>query len=59
VTTVAAGAIFSSGGPTYDLLFSAKIPNSLGAPAASGGATCGSPPQINFAGLQTRCLVAP
>jgi hypothetical protein len=59
VNIAASGTVFSSGGPTYDLLFTTVQNNSMSAPAPSGGATCGSPPLINFAGAATRCLVGP
>jgi hypothetical protein len=59
VTVAGAGAVFSSGGPTYDLLFATQQAATLAQTGPNSGATCGSPPQINFTGLQTRCLVAP
>jgi hypothetical protein len=40
-------------------LFSTTQEATIAAPAANGGATCASPPQINFAGLQSRCFNAP
>jgi hypothetical protein len=59
VNIAGSGTVFSSGGPTYDLLFTTVQNNTLSAPAAFGGATCGSPPVINFSGVATRCLVGP
>jgi len=58
VTVAAAGTIFSSGGPTYDLLFSTRQPATISGPTA-GSSSCGSPPLINFGGLASRCLVGP
>jgi hypothetical protein len=59
VNIAASGTVFSSGGPTYDLLFTTVQNNTMSGPSASGGATCGSPPVINLAGSATRCLVGP
>jgi hypothetical protein len=59
VTTAASGAIGSSGGPTYDLLFTTILPNGVTGPDAPMGATCAFPPKINFAGSIDRCIIAP
>jgi hypothetical protein len=59
VNIAGSGTVFSSGGPTYDLLFTTVQNNTISGPTASGGATCASPPLINFNGLQTRCLSGP
>jgi hypothetical protein len=58
VTTVAAGAIGSDGAPLNDLSFITTLPNAITS-SAFGGAVCGSPPAINFAGTATRCIDAP
>lgn len=59
VNIAASGTIFSSGGPTYDLLFTTIQNNTVSGPTPSGGATCASPPVINFDGMATRCLTGP
>lgn len=59
VNIAASGTVFSSGGPTYDLLFTTVQNNTMSAPAPLGGATCPSPPAINFGGTVSRCIVAP
>lgn len=59
VNIAASGTVFTSGGPTYDLLFTTVQNNTIGAPAPFGGATCPSPPLIDFDGTASRCLVAP
>jgi hypothetical protein len=56
VTTVATGTIGSDGSPLFDLTFATRLPNTLSAPAAFGGATCASPPAVNFTGSATRCI---
>jgi len=56
VTNVATGTVGSAGGPYYDLTFINRIPNSFTGPTAPTGATCPSPPVINFNGVATRCL---
>jgi hypothetical protein len=38
------------------VLFTNTAPNTITGPAPSEHATCASPPEINFAGLQSRCL---
>jgi len=55
-TTVAAGNAGSGAGPFYDLTFANKIPNLMTGPTALTGATCPSPPPINFAGTVVRCV---
>jgi hypothetical protein len=59
VSVAGGGTVFSSAAPLHDLLFSTVQPATIGAPAAFGGATCGSPPTINFTGLAQRCIIAP
>ena len=59
VSVVGSGTIFSSGGPTYDLLFETINTDTVSGPTASTGATCDSPPVIDFHGTATRCLVGP
>jgi len=59
INIAASGTVFSSGGPTYDLMFTTFQNNTQSGPAPSGGATCASPPVINFAGTANRCLVGP
>jgi hypothetical protein len=56
VTTVAAGAIGSSGSPLYDLTFVTTLPNQIAGPAAPLGATCASPPSVEYGGTVTRCI---
>ena len=55
VKTGAAGTIGSSALP-YDITFSSVLPNAITGPAAPLGATCASPPIINFTGSATRCI---
>jgi hypothetical protein len=55
VKTVAAGGFGSTGVPN-DGSFSTSLPNTVALTGAFAGATCGSPPPINFAGKATRCL---
>jgi hypothetical protein len=59
VTVAGTGTIFSSAAPLHDLLFANILPSTITGPAAFGGATCGSPPAINFAGTADRCIIAP
>jgi hypothetical protein len=56
VTTAATGTIGSDGSPLFDLAFATLLPNTVSGPAAFGGAVCGSPPVVNFAGSATRCI---
>jgi hypothetical protein len=55
VTTVAAGAVGSSGSPLYDLTFVTTLPNEL-TTAGGGAATCATPPTITYGGTATRCI---
>lgn len=55
VTTVAAGGFGSTGLPN-DGSFSTTLPNIITGPEPLMGATCDTPPDINFAGTATRCL---
>ncbi len=59
VTVAAGGTVFSSAAPLHDLLFTTVQNSTISAPAPFGGATCASPPTINFFGLAQRCIVAP
>jgi hypothetical protein len=56
VTTVASGTVGSSGSPLFDLTFLTQLPNEVTGPAALQGATCSSPPTIDFAGTAIRCI---
>jgi hypothetical protein len=56
VTLVGTGTIGSDGAPLFDLTFAARLPNTLIGPAPFGGATCGSPPAVDFDGTATRCI---
>ncbi len=58
-TVTGAGTVFSSAAPLHDLLFQNILPSTITGPAPFGGATCGSPPVINFAGVAHRCIIAP
>jgi hypothetical protein len=59
VSVAAGGTVFSSAAPLHDLLFTTVQNSTVSGPTASGGATCTSPPVINFNGLAHRCIVAP
>ncbi len=59
VTVAGGGTIFSSAAPLHDLLFTTVQASNISAPAPFGGATCASPPTINFLGAAQRCIVAP
>jgi hypothetical protein len=54
VTTVAAGAVGSSGSPLYDLTFVTTLPNEIS--SGGTGGTCATPPAINYGGTATRCI---
>ena len=56
VTTAATGTIGSAGSPLFDLTFATLLPNALSGPTAPMGATCTTPPTINFTGVATRCI---
>ena len=56
VTTAATGTIGSDGSPLFDLTFATLLPNAVTGPEAPLGATCTTPPVINFTGLATRCI---
>jgi hypothetical protein len=59
VNVAGGGTVFSSAAPLHDLLFTTVQNSNISGPAAFGGATCGSPPVINFTGAAQRCIVAP
>jgi hypothetical protein len=56
ITTAASGAVGSSGSPLFDLTFTTRLPNTITGPAAPLGATCASPPVIDFDDTATRCI---
>ena len=61
LTTAGTGTIGSDGSPLFDLTFATRLPNTVSAPAAFGGAVCGSPPVVTFPtglvpGNATRCI---
>jgi hypothetical protein len=58
-TTAAAGTIGSSGVPLYDLAYTTTLPNSITGPEMALGATCATPPLINFTGSVDRCITGP
>ena len=55
ITTAAAGTIGSPALP-FDISFDSVLPNSVTGPGAPLGATCATPPVINFGGSATRCI---
>jgi hypothetical protein len=55
VSTGAAGTIFSDAFP-FDITFSSTLVNSVSGPGASLGATCATPPVIDFDGTATHCI---
>jgi len=59
VSVAGGGTVFSSAAPLHDLLFTTVQPANITGPTAFGGATCASPPVINFAGTAQRCIIAP
>jgi hypothetical protein len=56
LTTVATGPIGSAGSPLFDLAYRTILPNTFSGPEASTGATCPSPPDINFTGVAHQCI---
>jgi hypothetical protein len=59
VTVAGGGTIFSSAAPLHDLLFANIMPSAIAGPTDFQGATCDSPPVIDFHGLAHRCIIAP
>jgi len=59
VSVAGGGTVFSSAAPLHDLLFTTVQPANIAGPTTFGGATCASPPTINFSGLAQRCIIAP
>jgi hypothetical protein len=59
VNVAGGGTVFSSAAPLHDLLFTTVQNSNITGPDAPGGATCASPPVINFSGLAHRCIIAP
>jgi hypothetical protein len=55
VTTVASGPVGTAALP-YDLTFLSTLPNTFTRDSDQIGATCASPPAINFEGTTTRCI---
>jgi hypothetical protein len=55
VNTVASGTVGTAALP-YDLTFLTKLPNTFVRDGDQIGATCASPPAINFEGTTTRCI---
>jgi hypothetical protein len=55
VTPVAVGEFGATGG-LFDGTFATKLPSTFSGPGAPLGATCASPPVINYNGLATRCI---
>jgi len=56
ISIAASGALGSASAPTYDVSFTGVFPNTVSAPAPPSGASCDSPPPIDFAGTTVRCL---
>jgi hypothetical protein len=56
VTLAASGTVGSQNTPLFDFTFTSTLPNSVSAPNPPLGATCDSPPAIDFTGTVTRCL---
>jgi len=56
VDLAAAGTIGSRSNPLYDISFSASLPNSFTGPQPPSGATCESPPLVDYDGTVIRCL---
>ena len=56
VTLAASGPVGAANPPLYDFTFTGTLPNSVSAPNPPLGATCASPPLIDFTGTVTRCL---
>src|SRR5262245_13004459 len=56
MSLAASGAVPSASAPMYDVSFTALFPNAVSAPAPPSGASCDSPPPIDFAGTTVRCL---
>jgi hypothetical protein len=59
VTVAGTGTVFSSAAPLHDLLFANLLPSTIAHTGPNLGATCGSPPPVNFAGTADRCIIAP
>jgi hypothetical protein len=56
IVTVATGTIGSNGSPLFDLTFATRLPNTFIGPTPFLGATCSSPPAVDFNGTATRCI---
>jgi hypothetical protein len=59
VSVAGTGTVFSSAPPLHDLLFANVLPSTISGPTPFMGATCASPPPVNFTGTAQRCIVAP
>jgi hypothetical protein len=55
VTPVAVGEFGATGG-LFDGTFATQLPSAFSGPAAPLGASCASPPVINYGGMATRCI---
>jgi hypothetical protein len=56
VELAASGTVGSASATLFDFTFTTLLPNTVSAPQPLSGATCASPPAINFAGTAVRCL---
>jgi hypothetical protein len=56
MSIAASGAVGSASAPLYDFSFTTLLPYTVSAPAPPSGATCDSPPPIDFSGTTVRCL---
>jgi hypothetical protein len=56
IGVAASGTVGSASPPLHDFTFTATLLNSVSAPQPSQGATCDSPPPIDFDGTVIRCL---
>ena len=59
VTVVASGPVFSTSSPLFDLSFKTVQAASYTFTGESSGASCASPPSIDFNGTAHRCVMAP
>jgi hypothetical protein len=59
VSVAGGGTVFSRAAPLHDLLFGTVQLGTITGPTAFLGASCGSPPTINFSGVAHRCIIAP
>ena len=60
LSLAATGTVFSSAAPFHNFAFDMLQHANISAPAVPGGATCGSPPVVDFSGVAAeRCMIAP